>query len=222
MKKANIHILLTLSIAFTTFESIAQKSDSTLNREVYLTGNFLELNDFGMEYKSEYKTNTYLRLGISNLYLDVDKTIYEHPSPINSPYSITSEFRGRFELGIEKRKPINEKFEAFISGNFILGGGFTRLKHDYPDQPSDLQYLDTYGISSGFAFNSGFIARITDNLLIAAEIVPELIFSYSTNQKLELVNSVIEKVKTENVKGTFKLDNEYCRLSIIYRWNKNN
>ncbi len=222
MKRVTIHTLIIISAVLLTSEIIAQENDTIKNREIYLTGNYLQLKDFGMEYKSEYKTNTYLRLGISNLYLNVDKTMYEDPSPINSPYSITSEFRGRFELGIEKRKPINKRFEAFISGNLILGGGFTRLKHYYQDQPSNLQFLDTYGISSGFAFNSGFIARITDNLLIAAEIVPEIIFSYSANQKLELVDSGIEKVKTENVKGTFKLDNEYCRLSVIYRWNKNN
>lgn len=220
--KVNIHIFILLSVVFSTSETIAQESDSTKNRELYLTGNVLQLKDFGMEYKSEYKKNTYLRLGISSLYLNVDKTMYEDPSPINSPYSITSEFRGKFELGIEKRKQINNRFEAFISGNFILGGGFSRLKHDYPDQPTNLQFLDTYGISSGFAFNSGFIAKITDNLLIAAEVIPEIIFSYSCNQNLVLVDSDIEKVKTENFKGTFNLDNESVRISFVYRWNKEN
>ncbi len=219
MNKVFCHLFILIGAFVSTSAVIAQDSDSIRNREIYLTGNVLELKDFGMEFKSEYKKNTYLRLGITNIFLNVFKTNYEDPSPINSPYSISSEFRGRFEVGIEKRKQINNRLEGFISINFILGGGFSRMKYDFPDTPRNLQFLDNYSISSGFDFNSGFIAKISDQFLIAAEIVPGIIFSYYSYQKLQPADPEIEKVKGENFTGTFNLDNEFARLSLVYRWN---
>lgn len=75
-----------------------------------------------------------------------------------------------FQNEIEKTKIANIKYSIIIDGNEILD------KRKYPTLPRDLRYLDDFSINPGLGFNSGFIAKITGDFSISAEIIPKLIY----------------------------------------------
>lgn len=214
MKKFHIWLILTVSIGLLTTNLIAQESDSNKVREIYLNGNLLTFNNFGLQYKSSLKENTFLRIGLTNISIDLENKKFG----LLLPYGTTwTNLASRFEIGLEKRKPLSEKLSFFYGINLTTSISFQRVKTDNPSLSKDLRTLDDLGINPGLAFNTGFILNVADNFSISAEIIPQFILKYSSSERI----SGLEKIKDTTTGGSFVCNNESARISFIYRWNKN-
>ena len=130
--------------------------------------------------------------------------------------STNTTLAGTFEIGLEKRILITNKLTAFYGVNFTVTNSFQRNRRPDPSLPLDSRHLDNLSINPGFGFNSGFIYTLSDEFSISTEIIPRLLYSYSTSQRLSGLN----KVKDIRQGASFNLDNQSVRVSLIYRWTK--
>ena|SRR4030043_476273 len=215
MKKLHRPLILSILLGLFTSSLFAQETEIGKIKELYLTGNLLTFNNFGLQYKSELKRGTFFRLGLTNINLDCYKTKFDPTGPFNP--TINTQIEGRFDVGLEKRKQITEKLTAFYGINVITSISFVRSKREDPTLPQDLRHMDNFSISSGLGFNSGFIFNFAKDFSISAEIIPKLIYTYSASEGQDGLN----KVKNIMTGGSFNLDNESVRVSLIYHWIKN-
>jgi len=213
MKKMHSLVIVIILFGFLSPSLFSQESENTKIKELYLSGNLLTFNNFGLQYKSELKNGNFFRIGITDIYSEYADQKYG--SSVQYP-SKSTHFAGRFEIGLEKRTQITEKLTAFYGINFITSTSFQRNKREDPTLPHDSRYLDDFSIEPGFGFNSGFILNITGDFSIAAEIIPQLVFKYASSERI----SGSEKVKDTNTGGSLNLDNQSVRVSLIYKWNR--
>ncbi|MCJ7447220.1 MAG: hypothetical protein MUO72_05990 [Bacteroidales bacterium] len=75
--------------------------------------------------------------------------------------------------------------------------------------------MDEFNINPGLGFNSGFILKILNNFSISAEIIPQLLFEYTSVERIDGPY----KVRDTNMGGSFNLSNNSVRVSLIYAWN---
>jgi hypothetical protein len=192
---------------------LAQESGTDKRKELYLNGNILTFNDFGLQYKSQLKSGNFFRIGVTNLLANLSKQNPYQPNLVYLP-SVRTEFSGTFEIGLEKRAQITERLSAFYGINFIAGIGFNRTKTEDPTLSEDLRHLSILSMSTGFGFNSGIIYKISDEFSAAAEISPRLLYSYSAIQRID--ESV--KVKDTSQGVSFGFNNQSVKISLIYTW----
>jgi hypothetical protein len=214
MKKLRIYFVVIILAVFFPSSLFAQESGKSRIREIYLNGNLLTFNNFGLQYKSETPKGNFFRIGVTTFNSDVVK--YKPGSSVLFG-TISTNISGGFEIGLEKRKQLTEKLSAFYGINFTSTANFARSKNDNPAIPADLRYTDSFNINPGLGFNSGFILKITADFLMSAEIIPQILFRYSSSEGVEGSN----KVKHVNTGGSLNFDNQSVRVSVIYRWNKN-
>lgn len=207
-------MILLILTAFSAPYLFAQESETGKIKELYLSGNLLTFNNFGLQYKTELKKGTFFRIGLINLFFDSSKQKSD-PSSYALP-SIYTDIEGSFEIGLERRKQVTEKLTAFYGINFITSTSFSRNKVEDPGLPEELRHLDSFSINPGLGFNSGFIFKIAKDFSISAEIIPRLIFKYSSNEG----PGIATKVHHIITGGEFNLDNQSVRVSIIYHWIK--
>jgi hypothetical protein len=213
MKRLNSLLILSIIIGLFSSYSFGQDSENSKTKEIYLSSNILSFNNLGLQYKSELKKGSFFRIGLNNINSDLTKQNYGALSAIPRT---TTNFAVKFEVGLEKRKQITEKLSAFYGINFITETSFQRIKREDPTLPRNLRHLDNFSINPGFGFNSGFILKITGAFSVSAEIIPELVYNYSSSESI--VGAA--KVKDTRNGGSIKLGNESVRVSLIYQWNK--
>ena len=214
MKIFKLVLLTTIISGLSSLCLKGQESSSPLSKEIWLTGYLFNYNGFGLQYKSQKGSETYLRIGFNNLNAgfnkrNIDETMGGYPT-------LTTNFSFKFEIGLEKRKAITEKLSAFYGINFIAGSVYVRNKTENPTLPSNLRYLDDYEISPGLGFNSGLMLNLKNAFSLAAEITPELSYSYKTHQR---IISMTKAKETYN-SGYININNELIRISLIYNWSK--
>jgi hypothetical protein len=210
MEKTCIYVFFIACISSSLF---AQDPGETRSREIYLSGNILTFSDFGLQYKSELQNNTWFRIGLASL-----NPYYHQENPGSSGAYDHSFFNisGSFDLGLEKRRSINEKLIAFYGINLYSSVNFNRNKTEDPALPLGLRYVDTYNFSSGFGFNSGLILNLSDNFAISAEIKPRLLINYSSSQYV----TGTYKTTDTSMGGSFSFNSSSVSISFIYRWSK--
>ena len=192
----------------------AQESETGKIKELYLNGNPLTFSNFGLQYKKEIKNGNFLRIGLTNLFSQISKQDFGSASTFPTA---NTHLEGSFEVGIEKRNKINNRLTAFYGINFVAASSFYRQKTENPSLLRDLRHLDILSINPGFGFNSGFILSISDEFAIAAEVVPQLLYNYSTTQRI----AGTDKITDTTQGGSFNFNNQSLRVSIIYKWIKN-
>jgi hypothetical protein len=210
MKKICIYSFL---IVLISSNILAQDPADTRSKEIYLSGNLLTFSDFGLQYKKELKNNTYFRIGFASLNPGYTRNNPGSSNMFDRSFLIIS---GSFDLGLEKRKSINEKLTAFGGINLYSSISFGRNKTENPNLPRELRYADSFAINSGLGFNSGLILKLLDNFSISAEITPRLLVNYSSNQNVVGTN----KIKDTSTGGSFNFDSSSVRVSFIYNWTK--
>lgn len=146
----------------------------------------MTFNNFGLQYKSGLKNGYFFRIGVTDIYCEVTKQNYGLSMPTFPSTSTNSS--GAFEIGLEKRED--------------------------PSLPSDLRHLNDFSINPGFGFNSCFIYKIVDEFSVSAEVIPRLLYNYSSTQRISGLN----KINDTTQGGSFNLDNQSIRVSLIYRW----
>lgn len=214
MKKLHLQVIVTILFGLLSQSLLAQESETTKIKELYLSGNLLTFNNFGLQYKSELKNGNFFRIGVTDIYSEVTKHNYGSPTPTLP--STSTNFAGAFEIGLEKRTQITNKLTAFYGVNFVITTSFQRNKREDPTLPSDLRHLDDFSINPGLGFNSGFIYKINDEFSISAEVIPRLLYNYSSTQRISGLN----KVNDTTQGGSFNLDNQSVRVSLIYKWDR--
>ena len=214
MKKLHLQLIVTILFGLLSQSLLAQESETTKIKEIYLSGNLLTFNNFGLQYKSELKNGNFFRIGVTDIYSEVTKQNYGLPMPTLP--STSTHFTGAFEIGLEKRTQITNKLTAFYGVNFVMTASFQRNKRKDPTLPLDSRHLDDFSINPGFGFNSGFIYKITDEFSISAEVIPRLLYNYSSTQRISGLN----KVNDTSQGGSFNLDNQSVLVSLIYKWDR--
>ena len=213
MKKT--HHFLGLVVLFTVLSQniLAQESTNDRQKELYLSGNILTFNDFGIQYKSQLKNGNFLRIGVTDLSANLSR---QNPYQSNLTFlpNTRTDFNGTFEIGLEKRANITDRLSAFYGINLVTGFGLHRLKTEDPTLPEDLRHLNTVNFSSGFGFNSGFIYKISNEFSAAAEISPRLLYSHNVVQRID----ESAKVKDTSQGVSFGFNNQSVKISLIYSW----
>lgn len=213
MKKLHLQMKVIILIGLFSQSLFAQESETAKTKELYLSGNLLTFNNFGLQYKSELKNGNFFRIGVT----DISSHLTKHNAGSLSaalPSSSTN-FSGSFEIGLEKRAQITNKLTAFYGVNIVIGTSFQRIKTEDPTLPLDLRHTDSFGINPGLGFNSGFIYRINDEFSVSAELIPRLLYNYNSLQRI----SGSTKASDTFQGVSFNLDNQSARVSLIYHWN---
>jgi hypothetical protein len=202
-----------LFLGLISLNLIAQESINERFKEIYLSGNLLTFNNFGLQYKSEMKNGNYLRIGVTDLNFIFTKS---HPASSSLYNSLTTGISGAFDIGIEKRKQLTNKLVGFYGISVTASTDFQRSKTENPTLPKNLRYTDDLSISPGLGFNSGFILNIFNDFFIAAELTPKLYYTYSFSQQIQ----GSEKVKSTINSGILRFNNKSILISLVYRWTK--
>jgi len=206
-------IILILIIGFFSPDQFAQDPDNDRRKEVYLSGNILTFSNFGLQYKTELKNNTFFRFGVASLYPSFTKNNTGSSSQYNSS---SFNLSGGLDLGLEKRYSITEKLSAFYGINLYSGTAFIRNTTDNPTLTLELRHEDSFITNSGFGFDSGLILRLSDGISISAEIIPRLLIFYETHQNVVATHKETEK----NTGASFNINSNSLRVSFIYNWTK--
>jgi hypothetical protein len=213
MKKLHLPLIASILAGLFCTGLKGQTPEPGKIREIYLSGNFLTFNNFGAQYKAETKKGNFFRIGLTSFNSTFNKTNIGSPSAYDNK---TTDIGGGFEIGFEKRKQITEKLTAFYGINLTASSNFQRYKSENPSLPMDLRHTDHFSIFPGLSFNSGMILKITGDFSIAAEIIPRLLFTYSSNENI----NGSAKVKDIITGGSFGFNNQSLSVSLIYKWNK--
>ncbi|MCX6255099.1 MAG: hypothetical protein NTV31_11565 [Bacteroidia bacterium] len=212
MNKLHLQMIVIILFGLLSPGLLAQESDTNKIKELYLSGNLLTFNNFGIQYKSELRNGNFFRIGVTNIFSNVSKQNFGQPS-IFIPSSMT-EFAGTFEVGLEKRSQITDRLTAFYGVNFVTTTSFQRTKTEDPSLSLDLRHLDVFNINPGLGFNSGFIYKISNEFSISAEVSPKLLYNYTSKERISGSN----KVNDTTQGGSFNLDNQSVKISLIYKW----
>ena len=213
-----MRILQLSLIALTIFGLIStnlfsQESKPGKVKELYLNGNLLTFNNFGLQYKSELNNGNFFRIGWVNFY-----TGFSNLKDGTSPQYNSSDFHfnGDFEIGLEKRKQISERLTFFYGINFLTMTSFNIHKKEDPGMPLDQRSLNDLNLSPGIGFDTGLMFKITGDFSIAAEIMPALLFNYASREEI----SGTETVKDTQTGVSLDFNTQSVLISLVYRWNK--
>jgi hypothetical protein len=213
MKKHYLTLLILLLLIPFSDNLLAQESENNKQKEVYLNGDLIHLTNLGLQYKTEIKNKTYFRLGLADFSFNYSKNNPGSDTPLDSK---NTSIHGRFELGLEKRKQIVDKLDFFYGMNLMVYSEFHRNITEDPALPRNLRYRDIIHIEPGLSFNSGFLLHLSSSFSISAEIIPQIIYTYYSSERIE----GSEKVKDINNGVTFSANNRAIRFSLIYNWEK--
>lgn len=214
MNKLHLQMIVIILFGLLSSGLFAQESETSRIKELYLSGNLLTFNNFGLQYKSELKNGNFFRLGVTDIYSHFSKQNFGSPS-VFLPSS-TTELGGTFEVGLEKRLKINNRLTAFYGVNFVTSTNLQRTKTEDPTLSLDLRHLGVFNINPGLGFNSGFIYTISGEFSVSAEVSPKLLYNYTTKERISGTN----KVNDITQGGSFNLDNTSVKVSLIYTWSK--
>ena len=214
MKKLHSYLFATILIGLLSQYLNAQDSPTKV-KELYLSGNPLTLDHIGLQYKSELINGNFFRIGLTNINSAVSKNNYGQSTTPTIP-STATHFSGTFDIGLEKRKQITNKLTGFYGLNFVISTSLDRNMRQDPTLPRDLRHLTNLSINPGFGFNSGFIYKISDAFSISAEVIPQLLFKYSSNQRISGTTKVNDTIQG----GSFNIDNQSVLVSLVYKWDK--
>ena len=213
MKKLHSHLFATILFGLLSQCLHAQDTETKV-KELYLSGNPLTLDYIGLQYKLELNNGNFFRIGFTNINSSISKNNYDQSS--NFYPSTTTHLSGTFDIGLEKRKQITNKLTGFYGLNIVISTSLDRDMREDPTLPRDLRHLTDFSINPGLGFNSGFIYKISDAFSISAEVIPQLLFKYSSNQRI----SGTTKLKDTIQGGSFNLDNQSVLVSLIYKWDR--
>lgn len=214
MKNLHFQVIIAILFALISQSLVAQESETGKIKELYLSGNLFTFNNFGLQYKSELKSGNFFRIGVNEINFEYSKQNVGSPSAIYP--SSSSLYAETFEVGLEKRMQITNRMTAFYGINFVTMTSFQRNKREDPTLPADSRHLVYFSLSPGFGFNSGFIFKITEEFSLSAEVIPRLLFKYSSTERI----AGSTKVKDSSTGLSLNLDNQSVRVSLIYKWNK--
>ncbi len=199
MKKA---LLVSMALFITIpFYSIAQD----IPQKVHEAGiNFSSLNNFGIRYKCG-TDNTLLRLTL--LSINGNNTATKLDSVTNNQSSMGF----GFNIGFEKRKMINEKFDFYYGLDLLSTYTYNKTVNNQFKTSSE-----NSSFSPGLGFVLGLRYKINSAFNITAEVIPSV--KYSSGKITNTNNSVNSTQTTSGY--SFGLLNSNASLTLAYRFGK--
>lgn len=218
--KLFFYILLIISLS-TGFNLNAQDSTFKKCNEIYLTTPSINLEGPGLKFKTQMKGDLFFRVGLLNLYI---KSNNYPASNVNYPRRETN-FGIGFNIGLEKRKMINNTFSFFYGLDFVTeaGYGFCKVENAFIAKEMRTEYK--YYINPGIGFGSGVLFNLNNHFFLGAVLNPQILFRYSKDQEyLNLSDDDTEIIEYYNryTGLSFDFDTESIRILFMYRWDKKN
>ncbi|MCX6305339.1 MAG: hypothetical protein NT040_10245 [Bacteroidetes bacterium] len=171
--------------------------------------NFSSLNSFGIHYKTGTE-KTLLRLSLLTLDLGAGK---HWGRPADSLENKEISYGAGFRLGFEKHVTLAPKFD-FIWG--VEAG----CNYSYQKQKTESKAItmetSAWWVSPLANLILGATCKVSDHVVIGAEITPGIIYSYgkATNTSMD------QTLEQTNSKFDFGFSNNYASLSLAYRFGK--
>jgi len=166
---------------------------------------------FGMQFKTGINENTMLRIGLFNL-----ESVFNKYSPgISNDYPENRlNLNLGLEAGFERRSLVAERLELMYGIGLNFRSLVIRNYANDPNLPVESRSLVHYLISPGIGINFGVNMKISENFILAAELLPYLAYYHRVDEQLNGTDVV--RNKTNGVE--FVMDSETVRLSFIFRW----
>lgn len=208
MKKIIIILLLVYCIGI-----IAQESnDSTFKiKEISISTSSLSYLNFGFQYKKQVGNSTLLRIGLLNI--QAQRSVFD-PGDLYSFTQTQTNLGCDFQIGLEKRKLIDDRLILFYGIDLVGSFHFERTGNNNPSFPESLRHRDQIVLGPGFAFNSGFMIKLKNNFYFSSEISPRIIFSYRVDDTSN------PELKNKTYNGSFNFNLSNVKVSFIYRLHK--
>jgi hypothetical protein len=132
----------------------------------------------------------------------------------SSPDSISHLNRNNgfgINIGFEKRKSINEKWETYFGLDFLI----SYTSSSYKDVEYE-QKQNNWRIAPGLGFVMGLNYKINEEIHISAEIVPSISYIYGKSNQTN--NTIVRK---ETISGfDYDLSNFGAQLTLSFRLSK--
>jgi hypothetical protein len=205
MKKLFILIFLCIY----NLSSFGQDSIKTKTKEYYLT-----LADFSpvtlqLKYKQQIGKKSYFKIGLVNLSAYYNS---QHSQSLNYFPTSNSGYSGGIEVGIEFRKQLTKRFTLFHGPNLSFSYNKSALRVLDPSIPQANQKNTSQSYSGSIPYTLGILFNLSSNILIAAEIDPNIKYNYMSNKNGQ--NNLLNNI-SENISVGF--DNRIVLLSVVYR-----
>ncbi|MEO6903410.1 MAG: hypothetical protein ABI315_09660 [Bacteroidia bacterium] len=202
-------LIILLFISTYSLSSFGQDSVKTRNNEFYLTiANFSPVN-VHLKYKRQIVNKIYFKVGLVNLSASSNKL--EWQTSTSFPISKLS-YSGGIEAGIEFRKQLTKRFSLFHGPNLSFTYRETIFKISDPSLNTKQQKNITQSYSGVLPYSLGILFNLNANMLVAAEINPNIYYSYEVykNGRSPQANNTSNNI-------SIGFDNKIVLLSFVYR-----
>ena len=203
MKQTAMVLCLLMSAAF----GLAQENNSKRITEYYLTPLSFDRLSFSLKYKRQLKQNKFIKIGLIDLggYLQNFKPNSSGLFPAN-----TFQYSAGFQVGIEKRKTLNDRFSLFHGPN--IGASYRHFQSELLDPAlpvSDRKTISRQQVVS-LNYTIGALLNVTDRILLAAEVNPGLYYTFTYDKVL-----INQSGRNASISGG--LSTNFVQLSLAYR-----
>ncbi len=208
MTKLKIFITLIFAICAVCTQG-QDTTKATKIKEYYLGIADLSPFNISFKYKRQLKNTSFIKIGL----VSISGNIREY-KPRNSAMFSSTYYRGSLGLivGLEFRKNITDKFILFHGPNLSLvyNGSMTEVNDS--SLPQRQRRTITQTASIGIPYTLGIMFLVTKRFLIAAEINPEVLYSYTSYENRQSAAS-----NYKHYSPSFNFSTEYGLISVAYR-----
>lgn len=132
-------------------------------------------SNFGLIYKKQRAENNFLRITAGRFSISTNNNI---STLVNQNVNTTiANVSAGATIGLEKRIPINDKFNLIRGGSFIANGGFSYVGNTISSNA-------LYYFSVGYGYLLGAQYRLNEHMYIDLEILPTATLGISSNNQL--------------------------------------
>ena len=192
-----------------SLSSFGQDSVKTRIKEYYLTFANFSPATFQLKYKRQISKKIYFKIGLVNLSASENSQTTQDPNYL--PTS-SSSYSGGLEIGLEFRKHLTKKFSLFHGPNLSYIYQKNIFRQEDPAISNFQQRNTTQNYKFSIPYSLGILFNLNSNILIAAEINPNINYNY-IEYKSNFNPNTNHISKNINV----GLDSRLMLLSIVYR-----
>ena len=207
---AKLKIFITLLLAITVVCTQGQDSTKAKKiKEYYLAIADISPFNISIKYKRQLKNLSFVKIGLVSI--SGRRNDYEPRNPTAYSSTYYSGSAGLI-LGLEFRKNITDKFIVFHGPNLSLIYRGSMSEIDNPVLPQRQRRTITHTATVGIPYTVGLMFLVTKQFVIAAEINPEVLYSYTSYENRQNAASNYKRHAP-----SFNFSTEYGLISVAYR-----
>lgn len=216
LKKQLLYTLL-----FLTSSPLLAQQASLKGDELYATVNSLKDFDFGFAYKLGLSNSWYLRFDVLNASFSNKKLEnISMTNPNGELLNVSRQRNSNYDLGIgiERRKEYNSRME-FLYGLSLLGGRTHQSTEASTSDSKVLTDIVQSSLSYGAGINLGVLVKVSDNLLVAGELLPKYLTHRDKTEYRASTIALSDQVQKSSG-SSFNFSLADIRLSLVYRFRR--